>query len=63
MGRGFAGKTAMDEEGHIEQLESDDTTVPANNISKDGTPQAASYWEVFSDLKSIILCLTGFFFQ
>ncbi len=57
---GFAGKIALDEQGHIERLESDETTEVAGNGS---TPQAASYWVVFSDIKSVLLCLTGFFFQ
>jgi hypothetical protein len=52
----------MDEHGHLEQLESDETTVAVDNHTKE-PPQAASYWEVFSDSRSIILCCTGFFFQ
>jgi hypothetical protein len=63
MGRGFSGRIAMDEEGHIEQLESDETTEAANNCGNNGTPQASSYSEVFSDIRVIILCFTGFFFQ
>jgi len=62
MGRGFHGAVAIDEDGHIEHLESDDTTVPADNHGKPH-PKASSYWTVFSDLKTCILCLTGFFFQ
>ena len=27
------------------------------------TPEAASYWDVMGDTKSVILCFTGFFFQ
>lgn len=58
---GFAGKIAMDEQGHIERLESDESTEVARNGNN--KPQAASYWEVFSDIKSVLVCLTGFFFQ
>jgi MFS family permease len=60
MGRGFQGTVAMDETGNLERLESDETTVAAKNTTK---PQAASYWDVFSDPKTCILCATGFFFQ
>jgi len=65
MGRGFAGKVAMDEEGHMEVLETDDeSTVALTAHTNDGeTPEAASYMEVFADIRCVILCLTGFFFQ
>lgn len=64
MGRGFAGKIAMDEQGRLERIESDETTVAAkNHVDDDEPPTASSYWEVFSDIKSVILCFTGFFFQ
>ena len=62
MGRGFAGKIAMDEYGHLERLESDETTVAAENRTEEA-PEAASYWEVFGDFRSVIVCCTGFFFQ
>jgi hypothetical protein len=29
----------------------------------DGEQMASSYWSVFSDRKTVVLCLTGFFFQ
>jgi MFS family permease len=60
MGRGFQGKIAMDGDGNIERLESDETTVPVNNK---GEPQADSYLETFMNKKTSLLCLTGFFFQ
>jgi len=72
MGRGFAGKVAMDEDGRLEQLEKaeetnrvDETTqLIASSASDDETlPVAASYLEVFLDFKTCILCCTGFFFQ
>ena len=67
MGRGFQGKVAMDEHGHLERLESDESTVAVENATDLTTttepPKAASYWEVFSDYKTCILCFTGFFFQ
>ena len=72
MGRGFRGKVAIDEDGQIEKLEVDQD-VPVNEMTKltkgksleneEETPKAASYAEVFLDLKTGILCLTGFFFQ
>lgn len=70
MGRGFKGETAIDEDGHIEQLSTESasqyetsTTVPIDNCGKRKEPIATSYWTVFSDMKTCILCLTGFFFQ
>jgi MFS family permease len=64
MGRGFLGKVAMDENGEIEQLESDESTVAVENQSKDQfPPQASAYLDVFLDSKTCILCFTGFFFQ
>jgi hypothetical protein len=63
MGRGFHGKVAMDEFGHLERLESDESTVATNNQSTDRPPEAVPYWEVFSDKKTAIICATGFFFH
>ena len=63
MGRGFLGKVAMDENGQIEQLESDESTVAVENHAKRQPPQASAYLDVFLDVKTCILCLTGFFFQ
>lgn len=74
MGRGFQGAFALDEAGHVEKVDSDDEDLGAdaaamkdniadpNHVEKTA-PVAASYWEVFSDIKTCILCLTGFFFQ
>ena len=53
MGRGFHGSTTTDDEG----------TVAAESDKKLNVQKAASYWEVFSDRKTFILSLTGFFFQ
>jgi MFS family permease len=64
MGRGFAGKVAMDAHGRVEQLESNESTIALTNHRTDSeTPEALSYWEVFADNRSVILCLSGFFFQ
>lgn len=63
MGRGFQGKFAMNEEGHLERLESDETTVKVDNHERELTPEAASYWDTFSNKTTSILCFTGFFFQ
>jgi len=67
MGRGFAGKVAMDEDGHMEQLESDDESIDEEHtnahVGGGEAPEAASYLEVFADTKSVILCFTGFFFH
>lgn len=74
MGRGFQGKQALDEFGHIEKLrsssteqgkgESEDNENPGVVFKMDHAPPvAASYWEVISDRRCLVLCLTGFFFQ
>lgn len=67
MGRGFKGKVAMDEDGRMEELDdaADESTllVPPATHTKDETPVAVSYWEVFGDIRSLILCLTGFLYQ
>jgi len=65
MGRGFQGKVAMDEYGTLERLESDESTVCVDNQAKEEKepPEASTYKEVFSDIPTGILCLTGFFFQ
>jgi len=68
MGRGFAGKVAMDEEGHVEQLletssGDESVAVDTNNHTDSETPEAASYLQVFVEVKTVILCVTGFFFQ
>mmetsp|Transcript_17126 Transcript_17126/g.22284 ORF Transcript_17126/g.22284 Transcript_17126/m.22284 type:complete len:498 (-) Transcript_17126:230-1723(-) len=72
MGRGFVGKVAINEEGHVEELahQSDESTVALTKLATDDdnndddeNPQAASYWEVFADNRFVILCLTGFFYH
>ena len=66
MGRGFAGKTAMDENGELEKLDSqDESDTEFQSSQTDGVeePVAASYSEVFADPRCVILCFTGFFFQ
>lgn len=66
MGRGFRGKTALDEYGQLEKIvETDDETEKSYDepSAPEPSPQAASYWEVFADMKTAALCLTGFFFQ
>jgi MFS family permease len=52
MGRGFHGKTVTKEDG----------TIVSGHETED-QQQAASYREVFTDRKTFILCITGFFFQ
>ena len=82
MGRGFQGKSAMDDDGYLTPLVSEDDeeeSVPSetsrlrlresesvedgNIPDADPNTQASSYLEVFLDVKTCILCLTGFFFQ
>lgn len=38
--------------------------APSDSISvTENAPQVASYWQVLSDVKTCIFCMTGFFFQ
>jgi MFS family permease len=70
MGRGFQGKLALDEQGHVEQLRKensnddveDSRATPSKN-KREEAPTASTYMEVFSDRRSLVICLTGFFFQ
>eukprot|EP00533_Pseudo-nitzschia_delicatissima_P013299 CAMPEP_0197273348 /NCGR_PEP_ID=MMETSP1432-20130617/11157_1 /TAXON_ID=44447 /ORGANISM="Pseudo-nitzschia delicatissima, Strain UNC1205" /LENGTH=326 /DNA_ID=CAMNT_0042738999 /DNA_START=32 /DNA_END=1012 /DNA_ORIENTATION=+ len=66
MGRGFVGKQALDEFGHVEQLveESEsDESLEEQTTTVHEDPKAVSYWEVISDKRTFVLCLTGFFFH
>jgi MFS family permease len=68
MGRGFQGKQALDEFGHVEQLTKADESNPDEVEKQNGpvyheAPQAITYWEVISDKRCFLLCFTGFFFQ
>jgi hypothetical protein len=68
MGRGFQGKVAMDEHGHLERLCTDDEWNDEHGINpadpdNKKEPEAASYWEVFTDKQTFLLCINGFLFQ
>lgn len=69
MGRGFMGKQALDRFGHVEQLVEEKRNYEAleeqtcNKETIDEDPKASSYWEVMSDKRCFLLCLTGFFFH
>jgi hypothetical protein len=62
------GKQALDRFGHVEQLveeKGNDETLEDQTLNKttEEEPKASSYWEVMSDKRCFLLCLTGFFFQ
>lgn len=68
MGRGFMGKQALDEFGHVEQLVAEPTDdkaleEQASDKKTVDEPEASSYSEVISDKRCLLLCLTGFFFH
>jgi MFS family permease len=71
MGRGFQGKQALDEFGHVEQLEKEEECGKIAVVVEDKpivenpseSPQASSYLDVIVDCRCLVLCLTGFFFQ
>ena len=60
MGRGFHGKVAIDEFGNKEELQSSES-VPTGVDQP--PPQAASYVSTFLNLRTGIVCFTGFFFH
>ena len=45
------------------EIPSESTPLTSTNSSGENTPQVASYWEVLSETRTLILCMTGFFFQ
>ena len=55
MGRGFHQQQTASASG--------EQTKRIKQVTKTKVMEASSYWEVFSDPKTCILCLTGFFFQ
>ena len=77
MGRGFKGKTALDEHGQVHRMDStinnnDDNAstataepniLPTRSQHMATAPQASSYREVLAEPKTLVLCSTGFFFQ
>lgn len=75
MGRGFHGKVAMDEFGHMEKLLDEDehgygkgdieVNAPVGDGDDDSSvpPTASTYWEIISDKRSCVLCFTGLFFH
>eukprot|EP00566_Odontella_aurita_P012655 CAMPEP_0113575864 /NCGR_PEP_ID=MMETSP0015_2-20120614/27945_1 /TAXON_ID=2838 /ORGANISM="Odontella" /LENGTH=489 /DNA_ID=CAMNT_0000479171 /DNA_START=255 /DNA_END=1724 /DNA_ORIENTATION=- /assembly_acc=CAM_ASM_000160 len=68
MGRGFRGAVALDEAGQLNNVDYDEDDViqspsKSSNKSADPLPEAASYWSVFGEKKTLVLCVTGFFFH
>jgi len=63
MGRGFLGKHALDKYGNKETLEEQTLSCSEVNGTESISPTAASYWEVMSDRRCFVLCITGFFFH
>ena len=68
MGRGFMGKQALDKFGHVEQLveesgNDDEVEEQISNRKSYEEQEASSYWDVMSDKRCLLLCVTGFFFQ
>lgn len=70
MGRGFLGEFGLDENGEIERIGSQQMEVATpkktsnnNENTVQETPEAASYLEVLLNKETMVLCLTGYFFQ
>eukprot|EP00980_Cylindrotheca_fusiformis_P001880 scaffold429_cov114-Cylindrotheca_fusiformis.AAC.7 len=77
MGRGFQGEIAMNETGKLVRVPStmmDLPTTPASDnkglfkgddekLTPTDVPEASSYMTVFSDRRTLVLCLTGWSFH
>ena len=63
MGRGFAGKAIVDPDGNQIKEDSELTKPEVNFTKLQEEKEAADYFVVFSDRKTLILCMTGFFFH
>ena len=78
MGRGFQSQSSASTLYDVDSNEKIENTSKDNILSKESNiilyskstdemdinvPEATSYMKVFSDSKTLILCLTGFFFQ
>jgi MFS family permease len=72
-GRGLDMSSPTDsdtEAGNSRSEDSDDYEIPMettplapSNSTRDDTPQVASYWQVLTEYKTLILCVTGFFYH
>ena len=60
MGRGFPGKQALDEFGHVEFLDDSNKFAEGDpsNPQKEEAPQAIAYWDLISDKRSFLLCIS-----
>lgn len=64
MGRGFAGKMALDGDNQLgKTMDMDEWQEVKKARSSDGTNEAARYWDVISDTRTVLVSLSGFFFQ
>lgn len=63
LARGFMGKESSDEAGHMGKTDTDSEGSADLYRVENEPPVAASYFDVFFDRKSVLLCLIGFFFQ
>ncbi len=55
--------SSRSEDSAENEIPSESTPLTSTNSSGENTPQVASYWEVLSETRTLILCMTGFFFQ
>ena len=57
-----AGNSHSEDSGDYE-IPMETTPLAPSNSTRDDTPQVASYWQVLTEYKTLILCVTGFFYQ
>lgn len=55
--------SSRSEDSEENEIPTESTPLAPRNSSSENTPQVASYWEVLSESRTLILCMTGFFFQ
>lgn len=57
-----AGNSHSEDSGDYE-IPMETTPLAPSNSTRDDTPQVASYWQVLTEYKTLILCVTGFFYH
>ena len=55
--------SSLGEDSEEDVIPTETTPLAAPGPAREDTPQVASYWEVLSEFKTCILCMTGFFFH
>ncbi len=57
------GSSGSEDSEEYDVIPGERTPLTSPSSTTESPPQVASYWEVLSDFKTLIFCVTGFFFQ